>query len=418
VVPRRFEPVVQGGEGRVGGTGRGEQPGLAGSGSRRVGSVRIRGTKAEADPNGQARGDDDRRSTAAGGTYHLIVDLDRLRTLPKAELHLHLDGSLRPRTAVELSAEVGQALSLEDATARLVGPVRCADQAELLSFFDLPISLMQTAAALRRVTAELVETLADDGLTYAEIRWGPRLHLERGMSVNEVIGAVADGVAEAASRLGPRTPFIGLIVTALRSHPPAANVELARTAAAFGPPVIGFDLAGPEAAYPAPPHAAAFVEAAAGGLALTAHAGEVPGPERIREALNFDVRRIAHGVTAGEDEGLMALLRERDVTLDLCPTSNVQSGSVADLASHPLGALHRAGVSVTLSTDDRTVSNTTLTEEMARAAVAMRLTAAELAAIAVNAFRRAFGPRLVLDPMMRAAEQAWSAWAADAPGIS
>ncbi len=245
------------------------------------------------------------------------MDLDRLRRLPKAELHLHLDGSLRPQTAVELAGEGGMELSLEQAVARLVGPARCRDQAELLSFFDLPIALLQTADSLRRVTAELVESMADDGLTYGEIRWAPRLHMERGLSVADVIEAVATGVAEAASRLGPRTPFIGLIVTAMRSHPPGANVELARTAAAFGPPVIGFDLAGPEAAYPAPPHAAAFVAAAAGGLALTAHAGEVPGPERIREALAFDVRRIAHGVTAGEDPEVLALVRARDVTLDL-----------------------------------------------------------------------------------------------------
>ena len=114
----------------------------------------------------------------------------------------------------------------------------------------------------------------------------------------------------------------------------------------------------------------------------------------------------------------MAEVRERGVTLDLCPTSNVQSGSVAELAAHPLAALHRAAVSVTLSTDDRTVSNTSLTEEMARSAVALRLTAAELAAIAVNAFRRAFGPRSVLDPMTRSAEAAWSAWVAEAPAIS
>ena len=346
------------------------------------------------------------------------MDLDRLRTLPKAELHLHLDGSLRPSTAVELAADLGRNLSLEDAEARLVGPVRCRDQAELLGFFDLPISLMQTEASLRRVTAELVESLADDGLTYAEIRWAPRLHLEVELSVRDVIGAVADGVAEAASRLGPRTPLIGLVVTAMRSHPPAANVELARAAAAFGPPVIGFDLAGPEAEYPAPPHAAAFLEAAAGGLALTAHAGEVPGPERIHEVLAFGVRRIAHGVTVGSDPELIALVREREVTLDLCPTSNVQAGIVDDLASHPLAALHRAGVSVTLSTDDRTVSNTTLTDEMARTAAALRLAPHELAAIAVNAFGRAFGPRSVLDPMMQAAEQAWSSWVAEAPAIS
>lgn len=346
------------------------------------------------------------------------MDLDRLRALPKAELHQHLDGSVRPETAVELAAEAGMRLSLEEAKARLIGPPRCRDQAELLTFFDLPIALLQTAPALRRVTAELVASMADDGLTYAEIRWAPRLHLKQGLSVVAVIEAVAGGVSEAASRLGPRTPFIGLIVTAMRSHPPAANVELAHAAAAFGPPVIGFDLAGPEAEYPAPPHAAAFRAAEDGGLALTAHAGEVPGPERIREALAFHVSRIAHGVTAAGDPELIALLRERNVTLDLCPTSNVQAGIVADLASHPLADLHRAGVSVTLSTDDRTVSATTLTDEMSRTARALRLSPPELAAIAVNGFRRAFGPRVVLEPMTRAAEAAWSAWVASGPPIS
>jgi len=383
-----------------------------------IGARRIGRAEAQADPDNQADADDDRRSTGATGTYHLGVDLDRLRTLPKAELHLHLDGSLRPQTAVELAAESGRELTIEEAVARLVGPARCRDQAELLSYFDLPISLLQTAGSLRRVTAELVETLAEDGLTYAEIRWAPRLHLERGMSVRDVIEAVTTGISEAASRLGPRTPFIGLIVTAMRSHPPGANVELARAAVSFGPPVIGFDLAGPEEAYPAPPHAAAFVAAQAGGLALTAHAGEVPGPQRIREVLDFGVTRIAHGVTTGGEPELITLVRERDVTLDLCPTSNVQAGIVAELAVHPLAALHRAGVSVSLSTDDRTVSNTSLTEEMARTAVALGLSAAELAAIAINAFRRAFGPRSVVDPMMSAAERAWSGWVAEAPAIS
>jgi adenosine deaminase len=189
-------------------------------------------------------------------------------------------------------------------------------------------------------------------------------------------------------------------------------------AAAFGPPVIGFDLAGLEAEYPAPPHAAAFQAAAAGGLALTTHAGEVPGPERIREALDLGARRIAHGVTTAGDPELVTLVRDRDVTLDLCPTSNVQAGIVADLASHPLAALHRAGVSVTISTDDRTVSATTLTDELARTATAQGLTRGELAAIAVNAFRRGFGPTAVLGPMGDAAELAWSAWAAEASGLT
>ena len=165
------ERVGQPGELGIGALGCVEQPCLTSSRSGRIGGRRIGGAKTKADPGRQRNDDYDRRSAAADGTYHLAVDLDRLRTLPKAELHLHLDGSLRPRTAVELAAKAGQSLTLEDAVARLVGPARCADQAELLSFFDLPISLLQTAAALQRVTAELVETLADDGMTYAEIRW-------------------------------------------------------------------------------------------------------------------------------------------------------------------------------------------------------------------------------------------------------
>ena len=135
------------------------------------------------------------------------MDLDALHALPKAELHQHLDGSVRPETAVELAQGIGMSLSLEDARGAMVGPERCADQAELLTFFDLPITLLQTADALERVTAELVEDLTADGITYAEIRWAPRLHLARGLGVAEVIEAVAKGVARAAALHGPGTPL-------------------------------------------------------------------------------------------------------------------------------------------------------------------------------------------------------------------
>jgi len=333
-----------------------------------------------------------------------------LRPLPKAELHQHLDGSVRPATAVELAEAIGMRLNLEDARRRMVGPERCADQAELLTFFDLPIQLLQTSDALERVTGELIDDLAGDGVRYAEIRWAPRLHLERGLSVSDVIETVARGVARRAAVLGPSMPLVALVVTAMRSHPPAANVELARIAGEIGHPVVGFDLAGPEAAYPAPPHALAFVTAREVGLALTAHAGEVAGPQRVREVLDFGVRRVAHGVTAIEDPELVTLLRGRDITLDLCPTSNVQAGVVASLADHPLAALHRAGVSVTISTDDRTVTGITLTEEMARSAAALGLSGRELADIAVNAFRRGFAPPALLDPLRAEALAAWEAW--------
>jgi len=338
------------------------------------------------------------------------VDPDALRALPKAELHQHLDGSVRPETAVELAAEIGLPLSLDDARGRMVGPMRCRDQAQLLGFFDLPIALLQTREALERATSELVEDLAADGVRYAEIRWAPRLHLERGLDVEAVIEAVTNGVARTAAVRGPDTPLIGLIVTGMRSHPPAANAELARTAGAFGRPVIGFDLAGPEADWPAPPHAIAFVTAREAGLALTAHAGEVAGAQRVREVLDFGVRRVAHGVSAAADEAVLDLLRGRDVTLDLCPTSNVQAGIVDHVSHHPLAALHRAGVSVTISTDDRTVTGTSLTDEMARCATELALTRDELAAIALNGFDRAFAPVAVMAVLRADAVRAWDAW--------
>jgi len=337
---------------------------------------------------------------------------DELRALPKAELHQHLDGALRPETAVELAATIGMPLTLAEARGRMVGPARCRDQAELLGFFDLPLALLQTADALERASSELVADMALDGIRYAEVRWAPRLHLERGLSVAAVISAVASGIARASRRPSVGTPVVGLIVTAMRSHPPAANVELARSAVEFGWPVIGFDLAGLEAEWPAPPHAAAFDASRAGGLGLTAHAGEVPGAQRIADVLDFGVTRIAHGVTAAGDERTLDLLREHDVTLDMCPTSNAQTAIVASLAAHPLAALHRAGVSVTISTDDRTVSDTTLSDEMARTTEALDLSDDELVAIALNGFARAFAPPEVMRPITAVAASAWHAWRA------
>lgn len=336
--------------------------------------------------------------------------IDELRALPKAELHQHLDGSMRPETAVDLAAAIGMPLTLDDARRRMIGPERCRDQAALLEFFDLPISLLQTTDALERVTGELIDDLMADGIRYAEIRWAPRLHTDGGLSVTAVMEAVASAVAGRAALLGPRMPLIALIVTAMRSHPPAANVELALRASEIGHPIVGFDLAGDEAGWPAPPHALAFVTAREAGLALTSHAGEVADARRVREVLDFGVRRIAHGVTASEDEPLLQMLRARDITLDLCPTSNVQAGITASLAEHPLARLHRSGVSVTISTDVRTVTGITLSEEMARCADALGLSRSELAAIALNGFDRGFAPPSLLAPLAAEARLAWTAW--------
>ena len=334
---------------------------------------------------------------------------DAIAAMPKAELHLHLDGSVRVETALELarSRRVEAPRTVAGMRGALVAPPRCADQAELLRAFDLPIALMQDAEALERIAAELVEAKAADGVRDVEIRWGPLLHVRRGLPLADGIAAVARGARDAAARSGT---VVRLIATALRSHEPADNVRLAEAAVRFRDDgLTGWDLAGPEAAYPDPTlHAAAFVVARAGGLRISVHAGEWGGAAQVRRALAMDPERIAHGVGAIEDPVLMADLASRAITLDLCPTSNVQAGVVASVADHPLARLHRAGVPVSLSTDDATVSDLTLGEEYVRACERIGLALDELWAIDRHALDAAFADAATLRPL-RAAFDVWAA---------
>jgi adenosine deaminase len=314
-----------------------------------------------------------------------------LRSMPKTELHLHLDGSLRVETALELARtrNVDAPRDRESMRAALVAPMPCRSQAELLRAFDLPIALMQDAEALERIAAELVETKAADGVRYLEIRWGPLLHVARGLSIRDGIAAVTRGATEAADRAGID---VRLICTALRSHDPSANAELAQVAAEFqGDGLTGWDLAGPEEAFPDPlVQATSFAIARDSGLRITIHAGEWGGAAQVRRALGVDPERIAHGPGAIDDPTLCTELIARDIALDLCPTSNWQAGIVPSIAAHPLARLHRLGVPVTLSTDDTTVSDLSLTDEYERALDLIRLTADELWGINRAALDHAF----------------------------
>lgn len=319
-----------------------------------------------------------------------------LARLPKAELHLHLDGSLRPATALELARERGldEGLDLHGMATRLRAPDRCLDQAELLRAFDLPIVLLQDAEALARGTHELVEDVAADGTRYAEIRWAPALHVARGLDVSGSIAAVAAGARSgmAAVEAAGGACHVRLICVALRSHSPQMSLAVATTAAQFiDHGLTGFDLAGPEELHPDPLlHREAFEAARSAGLGITLHAGEWGGAAQVWRALELSPARIAHGAPAGDDPELQAELVARGVTLDLCPTSNVQAAIVPSLAQHPLPRLLRAGVPVTLSTDDRTVSGLTLNEEWRRAHDVLGVTVAELWAMNLHALRVAF----------------------------
>ncbi len=335
--------------------------------------------------------------------------------MPKTELHLHLDGSLRVETAIELARTRGvdAPTTVEGMRAALVAPERCRDQAELLRAFDLPIALMQDAEALERIAAELVESKAAENVRYVEIRWGPLLHVARGLSLADGIAAVCRGARRAGARTGTH---VRLISTAIRSHEPAANVGLAEAAARFiDQGLTGWDLAGPEEAFPDPHlHADAFAAARAGGLRITLHAGEWGGAAQVRRALELDPARIAHGPGAVDDPELCRELIDRGIALDLCPTSNVQAGIVPSLEDHPLARLHRAGVPVTLSTDDTTVSDITLTDEYVRAVERIGLTLPELWAIDRRGLDVAFADEPTLAPL----RQEFDAWAAGVPELA
>ena len=332
-----------------------------------------------------------------------------IEAMPKAELHLHLDGSLRVDTAIELAQTRGIDAPRDWAgmSAALIAPMPCASQAELLRAFDLPIALMQDAEALERIAADLVETKAADGVRYMEIRWGPLLHVSGGLALADGIAAVCRGAQDAAHRTGTT---VRLIATALRSHEPEANLALAETAARFRDQgLVGWDLAGPEEAFPDPAvHAASFAAARDGGLRITIHAGEWGGAAQVRRALDVEPERIAHGPGAADDPDLCAELIARRVTLDLCPTSNWQAGIVPSVADHPLARLDRVGVSVTLNTDDTTVSDITLSEEYQKAVTTIGLTVPELWAMDRRALDVAFADEADLAPL-RAEFDAWGA---------
>jgi adenosine deaminase len=314
------------------------------------------------------------------------------RAMPKAELHLHLDGSLRISTAMELARTRGVDAPTTYAAMRrvLVVPEQVTDQAELLLAFDLPISLMQDADALERTAADLVEDKAFDRVRYAEIRWAPLLHTERGLTARQVVEAVQRGANDAAARLGIE---VRLIATLMRTHPPEANLAFVRDLERGGIPerLVAVDLAGPEARAPDPmEHARAIELARAIGLHVTLHAGEWGGAAQVRRSLTLAPERIAHGPLAINDPDLVAELRSRGTWLDLCPTSNVQARIVPSIAEHPLRRLLHAGVPVTLSTDDLTVSDISLSDEYERAVTLIGLTLPELWTINLGAVEAAF----------------------------
>jgi adenosine deaminase len=335
--------------------------------------------------------------------------------MPKAELHLHLDGSLRIDTALDIarSRHLDAPMTFAGMRGVLVAPDRCDDQADLLRAFDLPILLMQDADAIERIARDLVIDKAADNVRYMEIRWAPLLHTHRGLTGRRVVEAAWRGASGAARRLGVE---VRLIATLMRSHAPEANLDFVLDIAQEGIPdgLVAVDLAGPEARFPDPErHRGALDMARDLGLHVTLHAGEWGGAAQVARSLPLEPERIAHGPLAIDDPALVAELVARGTWLDLCLTSNYQAALVETFEAHPFRRLLHAGVRVTLSTDDLTVSDVSLSEEYARAVERLGVTLPELWAVNTAAIDAAFCG----EPTKESLREAFLAWGSGIPEL-
>ena len=319
------------------------------------------------------------------------IDRELLLALPKAELHCHLDGSVRPQTLIELAAE--REITLPAHTALGLSEymlVRNAQSLEdYLTRFSVTLSVMQDAASLERIARELVIDAAREGICYIEIRYSPVLNTQDGLSLDEAVEAPLRGVAAGTFETGTSAR---LIICALRHLEPAVSSELARLAVAYRHRgVVGFDLAGGEKGHPATEHIESFAYARAHDLAVTVHAGEGDGADSVRQAVHVcGANRIGHATRLFEDASLSQYVNDRRIALEICLTSNVQTRAAASYATHPLRPYFDHGHKVTLNTDNRLMSGVTLTDEYAHAAASLGFTLAELATVARNGFESAF----------------------------
>ena len=337
----------------------------------------------------------------AGGVFRVVVTTRRgpprltkeqLRRWPKAELHVHLDGCLRPATMLELARAAGIRLPADtpEALARALSVKDATSLEEYLAKYEVTLAVMQTVGALERIAYEFVLDVAAENVRYVEVRYSPLLH-RPALTLVEALEAPLRGVRRAEAETGTK---VGLIVCGIRTLPPAQSLELARAAAEYrSAGVVAFDLAGAEHGHPARDHRAAFEYAAAHGMACTCHAGEGEGAASIREALHVcGAQRIGHGTRLLEDPDLQAEVIDRGIPLEMCLTGNLHTRTVRSIAEHPFKRYLEQGVVVTLNTDGRLMDGISLTDEYHLAHVTLGLTKEQLARVVLNACESAFLP--------------------------
>jgi len=292
-------------------------------------------------------------------------DRDFFHRLPKVDLHVHLDGSLRLETILDLAKKENLpmgALSIEELTA-LIKPGHTHNSlVDYLKGFDTTLKVLQTDEALYRTAYELAEDAAKENIKYMEVRYSPILHTRKKLSLAAILESVLSGLREAEKDFGIRS---GVIVSGIRNISPEVSLKLAELAAAFkNRGVVGFDLAGSEYNYPAKDHLQAFSLILSNNVNVTIHAGEAYGPDSIHQALHYcGAHRIGHGTRLKEDGDLLNYVNDHRIPLEICLSSNVQTGAVKSFDEHPFRFYHDLGLRVTLNTDNRMITDTTMTDE-------------------------------------------------------
>ena len=317
-----------------------------------------------------------------------------IQLLPKTDIHCHLDGCLRPRTVLELARASGVELptqNLGELTRLLEAGRRTRSLSDYLKIFDITLSVMQEKDALYRVAYELVEDAASENVRHLEVRYSPILHRERRLASEETVDPVIAGLTAAGKKYNITT---GVIICGIRSLHPRFSIGLAELAVAYkGRGVLAFDLAGQEKDYPAKAHRAAFELVIKNNVNSTVHAGEAFGPASIAQALHYcGAHRIGHGTLLLEDEDLMNFVNDHRIPLEVCLSSNVQTRAVRSIKQHPFYLYFKRGLRVTLNTDSRLISATTVSKEIGLAARAFHLGPYEVKRIIINGFKSSFLP--------------------------
>ncbi len=317
-----------------------------------------------------------------------------IEKLPKTDLHVHLDGSLRISTLIELAREQNIQLPTTDPDEMrklIVCGEHTSSLEEYLRGFPIVNLVLQTKESLRRAAYELAEDAARENVRYMEVRYSPILHTNRGLKLTEISQAVIDGLRRAEREFKIKT---GVIICGIRDMDPTTSLKLAELAIAFkNKGVIGFDLAGGEYNNPAKAHKEAFDLALKNNLNITIHAGEAYGPESIHQALHYcGTHRIGHGTRLVEDGDLLNYVNDHRIPLEICLKSNFHTKAVPDIRNHPIDFYIDYGLRVTINTDNRTISDTTVTDEYMLAINELKLDYPTIKYVILNGFKSAFLP--------------------------